>query len=259
MPTTPRLAIPYPAGTDSFNVPLNMQQMASALDGAALDSQGGFGSRPVSTPGTPGITGRYYYATDQYRLYRDYGTGWDEVIIDRQWTVPTGALMPWAGLGASLPFGFTYCDGRLLSRTTYAALFAVIATGYGAGDGSTTFGVPDLRSRVPVMEDGGTGRLAANGARGNSGGTEKHTLTTAELASHNHGVTDPSHTHTTIGELGQGAGAGGSFEIYGAGSQNLTAHAYSATTGISINNNGSGSSHNNMPPYQVMGAWMIKN
>jgi hypothetical protein len=52
--------------------------------------------------------------------------------------------------GSSAPSGWLLCDGTAVSRTTYSALFAAIGTSYGAGDGSTTFNLPDLRGRVPV-------------------------------------------------------------------------------------------------------------
>lgn len=60
--------------------------------------------------------------------------------------VPPGAVIPYAG--SSAPDGWLLCDGRTVSRTTYAALFAVIGATYGAGDGNTTFALPDLRGRV---------------------------------------------------------------------------------------------------------------
>lgn len=75
---------------------------------------------------------------------------------------PTGAVTPFAG--ASAPDGWLFCFGQVVSRSTYAALFAALGTAYGAGDGSTTFSLPDFRGRVPGGKDdmGGTaaGRLA---------------------------------------------------------------------------------------------------
>jgi microcystin-dependent protein len=62
--------------------------------------------------------------------------------------VPAGSIMAWSG--SSAPSGWVLCDGTAISRTTYAALFAVAGTGYGVGDGSTTFNVPDLRDRLPL-------------------------------------------------------------------------------------------------------------
>jgi microcystin-dependent protein len=60
--------------------------------------------------------------------------------------VPVGTLIDFAG--ATAPTGYLVCDGSSVSRTTYADLFAVIGTLYGAGDGSTTFGLPNLIDRV---------------------------------------------------------------------------------------------------------------
>lgn len=59
--------------------------------------------------------------------------------------------------GANAPSGFLKCNGQLVSRTTYASLFAVIGTTYGAGDGSTTFAVPDLRGEFLRGWDDGRG------------------------------------------------------------------------------------------------------
>jgi microcystin-dependent protein len=60
----------------------------------------------------------------------------------------TGMIIPYAS--ATPPTGFLNCDGSAISRTTYANLFAITGTNYGAGDGSTTFNLPDLRSRFPL-------------------------------------------------------------------------------------------------------------
>ena len=57
--------------------------------------------------------------------------------------VNTGLIIPWTD--GSVPSGFLECDGSAVSRSTYAALFAVIGTTYGSGNGSTTFNVPDLQ------------------------------------------------------------------------------------------------------------------
>jgi hypothetical protein len=84
--------------------------------------------------------------------------------------VPTGGISQWPGTGASagIPTGFLNCDGSAVSRSTYAALYAVISTYYGAGDGSTTFNVPNLKdvviagacsqaSNLPVTNFSGSG------------------------------------------------------------------------------------------------------
>ena len=101
-----------------------------------------------------------------------------------------GTIMPWPS--ANVPAGWLACDGRAVSRAEYDGLFAVIGTIYGAGDGITTFNVPDLRGRAIVgLDDMGSG--AANvisdvRARvlGGVFGEEKHQLTVAEMPSHSH-------------------------------------------------------------------------
>jgi microcystin-dependent protein len=76
--------------------------------------------------------------------------------------------------------GWLLADGSQVSRTTFAALFARIGTKHGAGNGSTTFNLPDVRGRVLMGVDGAAGRIAANDALGNSGGHQS-------LQAHSHG------------------------------------------------------------------------
>lgn len=71
-----------------------------------------------------------------------------------------GTMKPWGGVGA-LPTGWLFCFGQAVSRTTYSALFAVIGTVFGVGDGSTTFNIPDLRGRTLAGRDD-MGGVAAN-------------------------------------------------------------------------------------------------
>ena len=61
---------------------------------------------------------------------------------------PTASLLMWPT--ATAPNGFLLCNGALVSRATYAALFTIVGTIFGAGDGSTTFTLPDYRDRMPV-------------------------------------------------------------------------------------------------------------
>ena len=110
--------------------------------------------------------------------------------------MPTGAVIPYAGSAA--PTGWLLCDGGSsgISRTTYAALFAVIGTTYGSGDGSTTFNVPDLRGRVPAGKDN-MGGIAANLLSASVSGVAGATLGakggSQSLTSHNH--FQDSHNH----------------------------------------------------------------
>jgi microcystin-dependent protein len=94
------------------------------------------------------------------------------------------------------------CDGSAVSRETYAALFAVISTTYGAGNGSTTFNVPDMRQRFPL----GKAASGTGATLGSTGGAINHTHTggtisgsTANESSHTHGAGSyqaPAHDHT---------------------------------------------------------------
>lgn len=104
--------------------------------------------------------------------------------------VNTGIIVPWSN--ASVPSGFLECDGAAVSRSTYAALFAVISTTYGVGDGSTTFNVPDLTDRValgksPTFSLASTGGADSVAATGNvSGSADPTALTTPTIAAHSH-------------------------------------------------------------------------
>lgn len=95
--------------------------------------------------------------------------------------------------GSNLPTNFLWADGTAISRTDYSELFAIIGTIYGAGDGSTTFNLPDKRERVTVMKmvgstQGTTG--ATMDTLGAKGGEFKHTLSNSELNAHFHDYDD---------------------------------------------------------------------
>lgn len=85
---------------------------------------------------------------------------------DGDWYVPPGTVVPYAG--TSLPSGWLWCGGNLVSRTIYSALFKAIGTNYGAGDGRTTFALPDLRGRVPA------GANASNALASKAGADSKN-------------------------------------------------------------------------------------
>jgi microcystin-dependent protein len=87
--------------------------------------------------------------------------------------------------GNFAPRGWALCDGQLLSISSHSALFSILGTTYG-GDGVSTFGLPDLRGRVPVHAGQGPGLTPAS--LGHKSGTETVTLTTAQMPSHHHGV-----------------------------------------------------------------------
>lgn len=86
-----------------------------------------------------------------------------------------GLIFPYAG--SSAPTGFLLCDGSAVSRTTYAELFALIGITYGAGDGSTTFNVPDLRGSVIIGAGTRVRAMAFDGASGVDPTTDQITVT----------------------------------------------------------------------------------
>ena len=104
-----------------------------------------------------------------------------------QIAAPTGAVYTFAG--ATVPTGWLKCNGALLSRTVYTALFAVIGTTYGAGDGSTTFALPDLRGEFVRGADDGRGvdsGRSLGSAQAGQNASHTHTASTSPAGGHNH-------------------------------------------------------------------------
>lgn len=92
--------------------------------------------------------------------------------------------------GSSAPAGWFLLDGQAISRTTYPKLFACYGTTYGAGNGTTTFNLPNVKGRVPVGVNSADSEF---NALGETGGAKTHTLTIGEMPNHNHpwrGVND---------------------------------------------------------------------
>lgn len=203
-------------------------------------------------------------------------------------SVPTGSLQMFAG--ASAPTGWLLADGSAISRTTYSTLFTAIGTGFGVGDGSTTFNLPDLRGRVAVGR--GSGTFATLGA---TGGFENVTLDVNQIPSHTHANTASSdtqggHSHSVSVSGGEhthilpmsasgapsgvndrplraSGGADGNFRTgteasgsnYGSGTGTHTHSTSVSTNGahshnITVSNAAAGGNgaHTNLQPYQVL-------
>ena len=101
-------------------------------------------------------------------------------------TLPIGSIVPFTS--DTVPENWLLCDGSAISRTEYDLLFSIIETTYGDGDGSTTFNVPDLRTRVPLGKGTATGEggESYNFQLGNKGGEYSHKLTINEMPQHSH-------------------------------------------------------------------------
>lgn len=197
--------------------------------------------------------------------------------------LPIGITFSYSG--SSAPTGFILAYGQAISRTTYSAYFDLVGTTYGAGDGSTTFNVPDYRGRVVAGKDNmggsaasrltnsGTGNPSIDGSTlGAAGGADRHTLTLAQLAAHDHGAatgaggdhshggataSGGSHNHSELAFFAT-AGAGGAYDyqvsggVYTAGNTASTtstdgAHTHtisaSGTHTHTVSSAGSGAAH----------------
>jgi microcystin-dependent protein len=155
--------------------------------------------------------------------------------------LPVACIQMFAGTSA--PSGWLLCNGQLVSRTTYAALFAAISTSFGAGDGSTTFAVPDLRNRFAV----GVGTTGFTVAIGGTGGSKD-----SIVVAHTHtGTTDSAgaHTHTVSGAstaLTGSSGTGASETVVSTQTTSSAgAHQHTFTTAST----GASGNNQNLPPY----------
>ncbi len=154
--------------------------------------------------------------------------------------IPTGVMVPWGS--NEVPDGWLVCDGRVVARVEQAALFAVIGITYGAGDGVTTFNLPDMRGRVAVgLDNMGSGAArvvtdARASVLGGMFGEEKHQLTVAEM---------PAHAHT----YGQ-AYSGGRYDGH-------SSPLYNATQSVQSGSAGGDQPHNNLQPSMAL-YWIIR-
>jgi len=188
--------------------------------------------------------------------------------------IPTGGGCDW--YAATAPTGYLLCDGSAVSRTTYSALFSVIGTTWGAGDGSSTFNLPDTRGRIIV----GLGTNSDVAALGQSDGAAlatrrvKHSHTNGltwsgsfagtnantggRSAAHTHGISDPGHSHVDTGIPGTTGAPDGnrrtqSTDQWPGFVSNFANSTAAATTGISMGTESADHSHNITPAGTVSG------
>lgn len=140
--------------------------------------------------------------------------------------------------GSYAPTGWLLCDGKTLSISENEVLFAVLGTMYG-GDGQTTFGLPDLRGRVPMHR-------STSYPQGARGGTETVTLTQQNMASHTHSANVNSANGTSAVPTGHFWAGNAENTIYGQGTPN-TLFAASA-----IGAAGGSQPHENMMPFNTL-------
>jgi microcystin-dependent protein len=192
--------------------------------------------------------------------------------------VPVGSLLDYGGSSDPVAGKWVLADGRSLSRSTYATLFTALggaSSPYGLPDGAT-FNIPDLRGRVAVGPDnmgtaqGAASRMADNNTRGAGAGSSTTTLTSAQIPAHNHPITNFSSSGTTstngahnhiVAEVLKNNAVGAFLAANGGltisqgqftstdGNHN---HTVTVTGSGATDNTGSGSSHDNRQPYQVI-------
>lgn len=176
-------------------------------------------------------------------------------------TMPAGVIMPYASI--SIPSGWALCYGQQVSRTQYPTLFALLGTFFGAGDGVTTFNLPDLRGRA-IFGNDSMGGTAANrlttasitpngGIFGSAGGDQLAQADAGTIS-----VADPGHTHVE----NVGSGSGGSQGVWsssatGNASGTLSVSTASSTTGVTASfTTALTGTQQNVPPAMVLN-WII--
>jgi len=157
---------------------------------------------------------------------------------------PIGSIMMWPGATDTWPTAnWRQCNGAGLSTSTYSDLFNII--GYTYGGSGATFNLPDLQNKFVA---GAGDSYSLN----DSGGANAVTLTTDQLPSHTHTLTDPGHRHTYNGSNGPDNQAGGGTPVPAGGSNFNNRNTNNANTGITIDSTGNDQSHENRPPYVAL-------
>jgi microcystin-dependent protein len=153
------------------------------------------------------------------------------------------------------PRGWLSCNGQLLSIASNSALFSLLGTTYG-GDGRTTFGLPDLRGRVPMHFTNTTGSGLTSRTLGERSGSENVTLVSTQM---------PTHTHTAVtnasqpcqSAAGNNEAPSGNFPAANAPNANVYSNTSNANMGAptvntAINQAGGNQPHPNLPPYLTL-------
>ena len=168
------------------------------------------------------------------KIYNKTTNQFQELYVKAIDNLPIGTIVEYGG--STAPNGFLLCQGQAIPRAEFRELFAVIGTTYGAGDGSTTFNLPDRQGLIAI---GAGTHTDTNGdsktfVLGQEYGEYNHTLTINEM---------PNHNHNLIGEMYALKANSGSQE-FGSGS----ARSLNIKDILGIGSTGGSQAHNNLPP-----------
>lgn len=179
----------YPGAIKTFATHVNLTEIVDASHPNDLQAE------VVAIESTLGLNPQGVAATVAARLTTIESTASTlQTQVNSLAAVPSGSLTMFAG--GTIPTGWLLCNGQAVSRATYSTLFTAIGTAYGAGDGSTTFNVPNLVSRFPLGVNN-TGLGAASAGDSHAHSTASHTLAIGEIPVHSHAnsLSDPGHGH----------------------------------------------------------------
>ena len=198
-------------------------------------------------PAAPPANGYRIYAEDngtgKTRLMAKFATGVAQQLAIESasaggTSTPVGVIMDFAG--SVIPTDWLDCNGQEILRAAYPALFTAIGTTWGAGNGTTTFNVPDMRRRVAVGS-GGTPTATLSAGVGAVGGAETHLLTAAESGM-------PAHLHGTNGTGSASLSPG--IHAYASSLSGSTGVFYDCVQNAVPQN--AAQAHNNMQPSAVV-------
>lgn len=156
-----------------------------------------------------------------------------------------GSVVMW--MDNTIPLGYRVCNGQAISRTTFQALFDLWGVQFGAGDGSTTFNLPDLRDRSPMG-------VHLTVGLGNTAGEAEHQLTPLEMPSHTHTFIGDQHNHLVDQYNGVPGGTTPRFSMPNGGLAAVRSTGSTYASGTNETAGGDGA-HNNIHP--VLGVHFV--
>lgn len=194
---------PFTAYSNGLRVTFRAASDNTAATTLSVNSIGAKSIRKFTLAGEVALSGGEIQEDGIYELvynadFNSAGGGWLLLNPSQVDVVQPGIILPFGGTTA--PLGTLSCDGAAVSRTTYAALFAAIGTTWGAGNGTTTFNVPDLRND---FLRGASGTLTVGTKQTDALKAHTHTGSTASSGTHSHSVYGGTGENTSTRGIGR--------------------------------------------------------